>query len=738
MSFKSNKENVYLGIITPVAAAAALWAIYDFPVERFSWHLIILAIVTIFFSSALRIQLPRINIHVTISDAAIILAFVVYGGETSVLLAILESAFTSLSYKWRGGRIRNKTIATNITIATVAVFLSSIIIRVAFGPAPTITESGNVTMFIWLLAVMAALLFLFNSALISLFVTAKSDEKSIVTVWSEYCLNALVIYMTSAVLAGVSLKAMQQINTTLFAAVGLFFGIVYFTYRRYINDIKSTSAQAEQAERGRAEQAEQHVAELRHYVQKLEESSQQLQTSHETLRHALYHSALTGMPNKHYFAEKIKDLLAECRQSLGRPFAVLYLDLNRFKTINDSIGHARGDKLIQSVGARIKELTGPNEIVGHFGGDEFAVLMTEVRNERDVVSFAERISESLSEPFQLFGRNIFTSACVGIAFGNGSYKRAINILRDVDIAMYHAKESGKHYVIFDEEMHADAVNLLQLETDLRLAIERKEFEVYYQPIVSITEMELVGFEALVRWNHPTKGIIQPSHFVGVSESTDLVIPLTLQVLEQSCRTVGSWNNDRPERPLFVSVNLSGRHFDQPDLVGQINSVLDETKFQPQNLKLEITETALMHNADASVQMLNQLKSSGIRISIDDFGTGYSSLNYLHRFPLDVLKVDRSFVCSAITSNENREIIRTIVYLAQALNLEVVAEGVENIAQLEMLRTLGCEFAQGYLFSRPLPAGQVEALIHDRSMLSGIGYSTAESPSSEYHPLRLLG
>jgi diguanylate cyclase (GGDEF)-like protein len=738
MSFKSNKENVYLTVITPIAAAAALWAIYNFPVERFSWHLVVLGIVTTFFSSALRIQLPRINIHVTISDAAIILAFVVYGGETSVLLAILESAFTSLSFKWRGGRIRTKTIATNITIAAVAVFLSSVIVHAAFGPAPKITESGNVTMFIWLLASMAALLFFFNSTLVSVFVTARSHEKGVVKVWSEYCLNALVIYMTSAVLAGVSLKAIQQINTTLFAAVALFFSIVYFTYRRYINDIKSTSAKAERAERERAEEAERHVTELRHYVHKLEESSRELQRSHETLRHALYHNALTGLPNKHYFAERIKELLVECRQSRGCPFAVLYLDLNRFKTINDSIGHARGDKLIRSVGARINELAGPNEIVGHFGGDEFAVLMTEVRNERDAVSLAEKISRSLSEPFQLFGRNIFTSACIGIAFGNRSYKRAVNVLRDVDIAMYRAKESNRQYVIFDEEMHADAVNLLQLETDLRLAIERREFDVYYQPIVSIAEMEPVGFEALVRWNHPTKGVIQPSHFVGVCESTDLVIPLTLQVLEQSCRTVGSWNKDRPDRPFFVSVNLSGKHFDQPDLVGQINSILGETAFQPHNLKLEITETALMHNADASVQMLNQLKSSGIRISIDDFGTGYSSLNYLHRFPLDVLKIDRSFVCSANTSNENREIIRTIVYLAQALNLEVVAEGVENISQLEMLRSLGCEFAQGYLFSRPLPAEQIETLVQDGSMLLGLGYSSIESTNPQFDTLTLLG
>ena len=358
MSLRSNKENLYLGLIAPVAIVGALWSVYNFPVERAGWHLLVLGVVTVFFSSALRIQLPRVNIHVTISDAAIILSFLMYGGEISILLAIFESAFTSLSFKWRGGRIRNKTIVTNIANASAAVFLTSVLLHFTFGSIPVIAQNGNVTTLMWLLASMAALLFLFNSALVSLFISARSSDKSVITVWSESCLNAVVIYLASAVLAGVSFRALQQINTMLFAAVGLFFGVVYFTYRRYIDDIKSTSAKAELAERERAEEAERHVAELKHYVQKLEQSGEELKRSHETLRHALNHNALTGLPNKYFFVETIKDLLAKSRQPRGWPFALLYLDLNRFKTINDSIGHARGDKLIRSVGARIKDLTG--------------------------------------------------------------------------------------------------------------------------------------------------------------------------------------------------------------------------------------------------------------------------------------------------------------------------------------------------------------------------------------------
>jgi diguanylate cyclase (GGDEF)-like protein len=738
MRLKTNKENLYLSLLMPLAVAAFVWAVFGIEAALIDWRLGVLTIVTVFFSSLLRIQLPRINIHVTISDAAIIISFLWYGGEVAIILALLESVFTSVSYKHRGGKIRNKTIAINAVIATVAVFITTLTVRAVFGTAPMITNGEDTSRFVWLLAALAFLLFFLNSSLVSVFVSAKSDDKPMLSVWTEYCLNALVIYLTSAVLAGFTVKAIQQINTALFSAVGIFFAVVYFTYRRYINDIRSTAAKAEQAERNRAEQAELHLQELQHYVQKLEQSSQELQQSHERLHHAAYHDALTGLPNKYYFVETIKTLLRKLRDNTGRTFAVLYLDLNRFKTINDSIGHTRGDKMIRAVATRLRDVVDADSIIGRFSGDEFAILVPGFRSERDVIEMAERITNALSQPFALFGRNVFTSASIGIAYGSRGYKRAEYVLRDADIAMYKAKESRKKYVVFGEEMHASAVHLMQMETDLRLGIERREFQAYYQPIVDLRTLELAGFEALVRWDHPTRGIVSPSHFVDICESTDLIIPLTLQILEESCRQVNRWNEQRLERPLFVSVNLSGKHFDHPDLVNHVQTVLAETGFDPQNLKLEITETALMDNAGSAIEMLRDLKTLGAQISIDDFGTGYSSLSYLHKFPLDTMKIDRSFVGALGMSSENGEIVRTIVYLAKVLDLKVVAEGIESIRQLDELKSLGCEYGQGYLFSRPLAADMIEPLLHASEYWHGISIAKESMPAEHGKEPHVLG
>lgn len=517
------------------------------------------------------------------------------------------------------------------------------------------------------------------------------------------------MYISGGVMAGFGAKALEQIDGVLFVAVIGFFGLVYFTYRRYIDDIKATAAKAEEAERQRAEQAESHVKELEHYVVQLEKSGQALKDSHERFRHAAFHDALTGLPNRNYFIDAIKHLLKRSVSDPNHKFAVLFLDLNRFKTINDSLGHMIGDRLIKNVAKRLSNIAGEN-IVGRFSGDEFAVILPEINSSTDVADFADRLAARLAEPYSLIGRKVFTSACVGIAFGNSRYRRAEDLLRDADIAMYYAKDSKQNYVVFDKQMHTKAVSQMQLETDLRQAIERKEFEIYYQPIVSLDDGAVSGFEALVRWNHPKHGMISPAEFIPVSESTDLIVPLTLMILQESCRQVREWSKATQNRSLIVSVNLSGKHFDHPDLVKQIKNILDETRFDPTCLKLEITETAVMENAETAIAMLKNIKELGVKISIDDFGTGYSSLSYLHKFPIDTLKIDRSFVNSIDDGSENEEIVRTIVALAKALNLTVVAEGIENVSQMQYLRLLGCESGQGYLFSRPLPAMEVEKLL----------------------------
>ncbi|MEO8041371.1 MAG: bifunctional diguanylate cyclase/phosphodiesterase, partial [Acidobacteriota bacterium] len=706
----------------PVAVGALGWSVYNFPGDKIDWPLGGLTIVTVFFSSFLRIQLPRTKIHVTISDAAIILSLLWYGGETAIILSFLETAFTSLSHRRGGGTISYKTISVNILIAVVAVFATTLIVWALFGPAPEAIEGGDVTQFILVLAVMGFGLFSLNSALVSLFFAAKTG-RSVVSAWTEYCLNTLVMYLSSAVLAGFTTKAIQDINIFLFAAVCVFFATVYVTYRRYINDIKNTAAQAERSERGRAEQAERHVKELKHYVGQLEQRSIELKQSHSQFRHAAFHDALTGLPNRNYFLDTIRQLI---EQKLKQPlvsYAVLFLDLNGFRKINDSLGHSVGDQLVKQVAGRLSKIQRKNSIVGRFSGDEFAIVLMGDADERGASEFAETVAGVVAQPYVLDSKQVFTSVSIGIAFGNLNYEEPEEILRDADIAMYHAKDHGKDFVVFDENMHTRAVSLLELETDLRHAIERHEFELHYQPIVHLENLQLAGFEALIRWNHPTFGQILPDRFIPVSESTGLIVPMTLMILETACSQTVDWQKRFPSSsPRFVSVNISGVHFGHPALVEQIKDVLGRTGISPRSLKLEITETAIMENGENAVAMLREIRDLGVQLSIDDFGTGYSSLGYLQQFPIDTLKIDRVFIRSMEDGRQNGEIVRAVLALANSLSLEVVAEGIESIHQYHQLRILSCHYGQGFLFSLPVPKDDAESLLEDpgrwHAMLAG--------------------
>ena len=695
------------------------WAIADLPLERLDAGAVILAVLTVFCSCYLRIQLPRVNIHLTISDGLIILSMLMYGGEISVLIAVIETAVASVNLQRKGVAIRPRTILVNIFIAALSVFAASKAVSLIFGPTDLILNRGDFTSFVWLLSVMALSLFVVNSVLVAIFSAVKND-RLFWTVWSENCIDALIMYLTGGVVAGIIHKALEQVNLYLFAAVVAFFGIVYLTFRRFVEDVKKTVEKAKEAERGRAEEAEQHIGELQHYVGELERSSEALQESHENFRHAAYHDALTGLPNRNYFIDTIKGLLQQSRADSEMNFAVLFLDLKNFKTINDSLGHSLGDRLIQKVGVRLADMISEEDLVGRFGGDKFGIVLTDLLSKDEATGFADRLAKRLAEPYKLDGRQVFTSAKIGIAYGNSKYPEAEDILRDADIAMYYAKDNEENYVIFDQKMHVRAVTRLQLETDLRFAIERNEFELYYQPIIRIDDASLTGFEALVRWNHPQRGLVPPTEFIAISESTGLIIPMTVQILHTACRQIVEWQERFPsDKPRTIAVNLSGKHFGHPELVDQIKTVIKETGIDPANLKLELTEGAVMENAETAILMLKQIKETGVKISIDDFGTGYSSLSYLHRFPIDLLKVDRSFVSAMEENTENGEIVRTIIALANALDLRVVAEGIESIHQFHQLRILGCEYGQGYLFSKPLQVADIERLLADKTRWQNI-------------------
>jgi diguanylate cyclase (GGDEF)-like protein/PAS domain S-box-containing protein len=448
----------------------------------------------------------------------------------------------------------------------------------------------------------------------------------------------------------------------------------------------------------------------------------------QQLHHDAFHDALTGLPNRALFMDHLKLAIARSRRNATTKFAVLYLDLDRFKVINDSLGHTIGDQLLVGIADRLKKNLRPGDTVARLGGDEFTVLIEDIADETESIQVAERIQKELSVPFTLSGREVFTTVSMGIAPSATGYERAEDILRDADTAMYRAKSAGKaRYEIFDKAMHARAINLLQMETDMRRALEREEFVLHYQPIVALENFSLRGFEALVRWQHPERGFISPMDFIPVAEETGMIVPLGEWVMREACRQMNQWQKCFPlEHPLFITVNLSSKQFSQNALISTFAMILQETGVKPQSVKLEITESVVMENIETATDMLRQLRGLGVKLAIDDFGTGYSSLSYLHRFPIDTLKIDRSFVTRMSENNENVEIVRTIVVLAQNLGMDVVAEGVETNEQLVLLQKLGCENGQGYFFSKPVNADGAEKIIAET-------YGALTSPARALNP-----
>src|SRR6202521_4775401 len=430
---------------------------------------------------------------------------------------------------------------------------------------------------------------------------------------------------------------------------------------------------------------------------------------------------LTGLPNRLLFIDRLGRLIKHAKRRKDHLFAVLFLDLDGFKMINDSLGHLVGDQLLLAVSNRLERclrLTdtvarlGETFTMARLGGDEFTVLLDDLKDPGDARLTADRLMNVLTAPFVLGGREVFTSVSIGIALSNSAYENPDDMLRDADTAMYRAKSLGKaRYEIFDADMRASLVARLQVETDLRHALERGEFRNFYQPIVALESGRIVGFEALLRWQHPTRGLIAPDQFIHVAEETGLIRELGWWNLREACRQLSDWKKHSDNYLNFtMNVNLSAKQFLQPNLVEEIRDLMHELEFSPGTLKLEITESTIMIDPTATTKMLRQIKALGILLAIDDFGTGYSSLSYLHRFPIATLKIDRSFISGMGDDGEGMEIARTILPMANNLRLDVVAEGVETIQQVALLKKLECKYGQGYYFSRPLTAEGTTALL----------------------------
>ncbi len=430
---------------------------------------------------------------------------------------------------------------------------------------------------------------------------------------------------------------------------------------------------------------------------------------------------LTGLPNRLLFIDRVGRLVKHMKRRKDHLFAVLFLDLDGFKMINDSMGHLIGDQLLLGVANRLEKCLrstdtvarlGEAFTVARLGGDEFTVLLDDIKDPGDAKRAADRMMKALASPFILGGKEVFTSVSIGIALSTSAYEQPEEMLRDADTAMYRAKALGKaRYEVFDADMRASVMARLQLETDLHRALEREELRNFYQPIVALASGEIAGFEALLRWQHPTRGLLGPIEFIPVAEETGLIRELGWWNLRKACQQISEWRaGSIAHRHLTISVNLSAKQFLQPKLVEDIRNLLHELALPPEALKLEITESTVMADPSAAIEMLQQIKSLGIRLAIDDFGTGYSSLSYLHRFPLDTLKIDRSFISGMGDDGEGMEIARTILPMANNLRLDVVAEGVETLQQVALLKKLQCKYGQGYYFSKPLSAEGTAALL----------------------------
>jgi diguanylate cyclase (GGDEF)-like protein len=438
------------------------------------------------------------------------------------------------------------------------------------------------------------------------------------------------------------------------------------------------------------------------YVQKIKETQQQLEKAQSKLEYQAFHDSLTDLPNRDWFINLLEHNIKLAQRYPEYLYAVLFIDLDRFKVINDSLGHSYGDELLKNVAKKLQANLRASDFLARFGGDEFAILLEKIKDIHEVIRVTERIHQEISSPFLLNNYEVCPEASIGITLSTIGYQHPEEVLRDADAAMYRAKAEGKNrYVVFDPIMQASILEHLALEHDLRRGLELKQLCLHYQPIFSLSTGQLTGFEALARWQHPQRGWISPTKFIPLAEETGLISPLGLFVFQEACEQLRRWQGQFPyQLSLSINVNLSAIELKKVDLVQQIEEVLRTTQVDPSHLKLEITESCLWESNGSSVELLENIKALGIELCIDDFGVGYSSLSRLHEFPLDTLKIDRSFLKRTENPN-NWETVKLIIALAHSLEMTVVAEGIETSSQLEELKALNCEFGQGYLFSRPV-------------------------------------
>jgi diguanylate cyclase (GGDEF)-like protein len=687
--------------------------------EIFDLRFIGFTVFTLLVTSQMTLTLPRSKTVLSFSDAMIYLTFLLFGGEAAVFVATLETLANCIYLKYSGAKFTRYSIPYNVGATALTTFITFYTWTLSSELLDIGSFSSSTSALISTLGILALSQFFFSSSLASIGLSLRTNMSSWKT-WKSECYSSSLTQFLGAGLAGVVYKLFTLGDFVTISISIAVFTVLYFTFRLSIKELTKSIEKIEQAERDkaeaeriRAEQAEQHIEVLNAQLTKEEQMTLALQQSKDAFEYAALHDSLTDLFNRSYLIERLK-LLLEMGVQRTKQYYILFLDLSRFKNINDSLGHNTGDKVLKLVANRLLRTVHLEDTVARIGGDEFAIILNDLASVEEAEEYARRIYQKLSSPFSVQGNRIFTKPHIGIAPIEADYKTPEEVLRDADIAMHHAKDKEIGMAVFNAEIRDKFLKRINLESDLRFAIDRREFSMHYQPLISLEDGSIIGFEALLRWQHPTRGFIPPFEFIPIAEDSGLIIPITNWILKETTDQLAAWQKISPScQNLIVSVNISGKHLAQDGLIEEVRKVLHAAKIKPSCLKLEITESVAMENAEHTIVILNKLKELGVQLSIDDFGTGYSSLSYLHRLPFDTLKIDRSFVNNVGNKGENSEILQTIVSLAKNLKMRSIAEGIETESQLQILRDLDCDLAQGYLFSKPLPKEEMEKQLYQK-------------------------
>jgi diguanylate cyclase (GGDEF)-like protein len=708
------------GIIT-LGLACLIFALVSIPAGAFTTSLIAVLLFAIFISPRMTLTLPKSNLYISFSDSVVFFTFLVFGGYVAVLVAFVETLANCIHLK-RTSNLKGRWIvlfnASIGSLVTMSAFGVYSVASWAMGQKAAFTDTRSL---ITALGIISITHFLGSSTLVSLFRRIKTDTDSLWQIWKKECFSTALSQLTGAGLAGVAYKLTTYADPVVMLIATASMVILYLSYRQSIGDINSAFDKVEEAEREKAEtervrrvEAEEFAGQLSVALTKEEQANKALRKSERDFAHAAMHDSLTGLANRKNFGDVLRDLIGEYKVDPSKEFQVLFLDIRSFKNINDTLGHTIGDKVLTIAAKRFVRMLDVKDTVARIGGDEFAIILRGLGSTAKAEKVARRIYQNITQPFSLSGNNITVDINIGIAPCDVEYDTPEEILRDADIAMHYAKEKGNGLAVFTKALRERFLERVRLEMDLRYAVDRNELALHYQPIVSLSDGRLIGFEALLRWYHTELGLIPPNKFIPIAEDSGLIKPITVWILTEASRQLARWQTiSRDYRSLMVSINISGKHLGNNDLIHDVQRTLDLTQINPHTMKLEITESAAMENPEHTVTMLKSLKELGVQLSIDDFGTGYSSLSHLHKLPFDTLKIDRSFVSGVGENGEDSEILQTIISLAKNLKMRVVAEGIETESQLRVLQNLGCDLGQGYLLAKPKSREETEKLLYQR-------------------------